>query len=29
MGDSTVPTLYDWLGGQPVLDQLTARFYQR
>ena len=29
MGDSTVPTLYDWLGGQPVLDQLTARFYER
>lgn len=24
-----VPTLYDWLGGLPVLEKLTAVFYSR
>jgi hemoglobin len=23
------PTLYDWLGGMPVLEKLTTRFYER
>jgi hemoglobin len=23
------PTLFEWLGGLPVLDRLTARFYER
>ena len=26
---SHTPTLYDWLGGMPVLERLTARFYER
>src|SRR5262245_53603467 len=26
---SNVPTLYDWLGGRPVLNRLTERFYER
>src|ERR1700687_712629 len=26
---SNVPTLYEWLGGLPVLDRLTERFYER
>lgn len=25
----TTPTLYDWLGGLPALNRLTAEFYQR
>ncbi|HYD51222.1 MAG TPA: hypothetical protein VEA99_01295, partial [Gemmatimonadaceae bacterium] len=24
-----VPTLFEWMGGQPALDRLTARFYAR
>src|SRR5687767_9334045 len=24
-----VPTLYEWLGGMPALEQLTALFYSR
>ena len=24
-----VPTLYEWLGGLPALERLTARFYER
>jgi hemoglobin len=27
--DSTIPTLYDWLGGIEVLNRLTVRFYER
>jgi hemoglobin len=27
--DSTVPTLYDWLGGIDALNRLTVRFYER
>jgi hemoglobin len=26
---STVPTLYEWLGGMPALEKLTAAFYAR
>jgi hemoglobin len=26
---SDTPTLYDWLGGMPVLEKLTATFYSR
>ena len=26
---TSIPTLYDWAGGQDVLEQLTTRFYQR
>jgi hemoglobin len=26
---SQTPTLYEWLGGMPVLAQLTAVFYAR
>ena len=29
MSETRTPTLYEWLGGQPVLDRLTARFYER
>lgn len=29
MTDINVPTLYEWLGGMPVLERLTARFYER
>jgi hemoglobin len=25
----TTPTLFEWIGGMPVLDRLTARFYAR
>jgi hemoglobin len=24
-----IPTLYEWLGGMPALERLTARFYER
>lgn len=24
-----VPSLYDWAGGMPALERLTARFYER
>lgn len=24
-----VPSLYEWMGGLPVLERLTARFYER
>jgi hemoglobin len=27
--DSTIPSLYDWLGGNEVLNRLTVRFYER
>jgi hemoglobin len=26
---TSIPTLYDWVGGQDVLERLTTRFYQR
>lgn len=26
--DSTIPTLYDWLGGIDALNRLTLRFYE-
>jgi hemoglobin len=29
MADTSIPTLYDWLGGIDVLNRLTARFYER
>ena len=29
MSDTPTPTLYEWLGGQAVLDRLTTRFYER
>ena len=29
MNESAIPTLYEWLGGMPVLDRLTTRFYER
>ena len=29
MSQAPAPTLYEWLGGLPVLDRLTARFYER
>lgn len=29
MNNAGVPTLYEWLGGMPVLDHLIARFYER
>ena len=29
MSETPIPTLYEWLGGQAVLDRLTARFYER
>ena len=25
----TTPTLYEWIGGSPKLERLTARFYER
>ena len=25
----TTPTLFEWIGGMPVLDRLTVRFYAR
>ena len=25
----TTPTLYEWIGGMPVLARLIARFYER
>src|SRR3982074_26524 len=25
----TVPSLYEWAGGMPALERLTARFYDR
>lgn len=27
--DSTVPSLYEWLGGREVLSRLIERFYQK
>ena len=27
--DPSVPTLYEWAGGQPAFERLTARFYDR
>jgi hemoglobin len=27
--NEAVPSLYEWLGGTEVLNQLTARFYER
>ena len=29
MSEAPAPTLYAWAGGLPVLDRLTARFYER
>ena len=29
MSDDDTPTLYEWLGGMPVLERLTTRFYER
>ena len=29
MPSKSVPTLYDWLKGMPVLDALMKRFYER
>lgn len=29
MPDANVPSLFEWAGGMPALDRLTARFYQR
>jgi hemoglobin len=29
MADSTVPTLFEWAGGEAALTRLTTRFYQR
>lgn len=29
MSETPTPTLYEWLGGQAVLDRLTTRFYDR
>src|SRR5262245_38800555 len=26
---TSIPTLYDWAGGQDALERLTTRFYQR
>jgi len=26
---AAVPSLYDWAGGMPALERLTARFYER
>jgi hemoglobin len=28
MSNTPVPTLHDWLGGLPVLERLTTRFYE-
>jgi hemoglobin len=27
--DPTVPTLYEWAGGMPAFERLTAAFYER
>ncbi|CAN5763537.1 group II truncated hemoglobin [soil metagenome] len=29
MGEETVPTLYEWIGGAPALEKLIRRFYER
>ena len=29
MSETPTPTLYEWLGGQAVLERLTTRFYER
>lgn len=29
MSQSSVPSLFEWAGGMPALDRLTARFYER
>lgn len=29
MNDRKIPTLFEWAGGMPALERLTARFYQR
>jgi hemoglobin len=28
MDEADVPTLYEWIGGMPVLERLTKRFYE-
>ena len=28
MADTSVPTLYEWLGGSAALNRLTTRFYE-
>ena len=27
--ESSIPTLYDWAGGMPAIERLTAVFYDR
>lgn len=29
VSESNVPSLFEWAGGMPALDRLTARFYER
>lgn len=29
MGEYTIPTVYDWAGGTPAFERLTAVFYRR
>ena len=29
MPSESVPTLYEWIGGMPVIEKLMARFYER
>ncbi|HLJ91151.1 MAG TPA: group II truncated hemoglobin [Candidatus Angelobacter sp.] len=29
MKNNRVPTLYEWMGGLPTLEALTAKFYER
>jgi hemoglobin len=29
VSQSEVPTLYEWMGGQPAVERLLERFYQR
>jgi len=29
MANTSVPSLYEWVGGMEVLNRLTARFYER
>jgi len=29
MANNQVPSLYEWIGGMPVIDKLFSRFYER
>jgi hemoglobin len=29
MGDATVPTLYEWMGGMPAIERLIDELYRR